>query len=32
LHRDFAGSRPSGAMSVGVMAMLLALLVSYYLS
>ncbi|MGQ0511743.1 MAG: Na(+)/H(+) antiporter subunit D [Betaproteobacteria bacterium] len=31
-HAEFGGSRPSGAMGVGVMAMLLALLVSYFLS
>jgi len=32
LHREFAGMLPSGAMGVGMMVMLLALLLSYYLS
>lgn len=32
LHRDLAGMLPSGAMGVGMMAMLLALLLSYYLT
>lgn len=32
MHREYAGMLPSGAMGVGMMAMLLALLLSYYLT